>query len=233
MTMHPEISAIMAELNRRFSIVIHTRNSELIERDSPETPFWYLNVFISLAHEAMKMQFHAKRAFQEGEMNYLAWAARNLLELRVWTLYATESRQNALRFHQDQFVDGLSALRSLEKSAQKLPREEDAQCVKKIAAGLRPQMEQHATVAGVDDSLPYLSPKYLAKQLNLEGEFEIYNVLCSKMLHSTGYSVLVAQNDIDKRAIMDSAFRYAATCAFSILDALNAHLKSESLPYFE
>lgn len=223
---------MIADLNRRFAVGLTQRNMDLLRRDSPETPFWYLNVFIGISGEALKMQYHLKRAFQERELNYLAWAARNLLELRVWALYATVSRKNAKRFHQDQYVDGLSVLRALERTGEKLPRVVDANFIKEVAAALRPEMEKHASAAGVDEKMPYLSPKLLAKQFNLEGEFEMYNVLCSKVLHSTGYSVLVGQDPDNKASVMDSLFWYAATCALGILDTLNARLKSESLPTY-
>jgi hypothetical protein len=231
--MHPEIPAMMADLQRRFSMGIHYRNSELVKVDTPEHPFWYVNIFIGLAHETMKMQYHIRRAYAEGEINYCAWAARNLLELRVWTLYATASRENAWRFHQDQYADGLSLVRILERSADKLPRAMDAQFLKEAAATIRPLMEEHAAKADVTDKLPYLNAKQMSKQFDLEGEFELYNVMFSKVLHSTGLSVLVAQNEDSKVNTMDSMFRYAATCALAILDALNVRLKAENLPVFE
>jgi hypothetical protein len=134
----------MNSLERRFSKVIHYRNAELVRVDTPETPFWYVNIFIGLANEAMKMQYHLRRAYSEGEINYCAWAARNLLELRVWTLYASASRGNAWRFHQDQNADGMSLVRTLEQSAGKLLPGVDADFLKQAAATIRPQMVQHA-----------------------------------------------------------------------------------------
>jgi hypothetical protein len=64
--MHPEIPAMMADLQRRFSMRIHDRNCELVKVDTREHPFWYVNVFIGLAHETMKMQYHLRRAYTEG-----------------------------------------------------------------------------------------------------------------------------------------------------------------------
>ena len=223
---------MMLHLERRFSTTIH-RSIEMVKIDTPEHPFWYVNIFIGLAHESMKMQYHLRRAYGEGEINYCAWAARNLLELRIWMLYATASRENAWRFHQDQYADGLSLVRVFERAANKLPRAVDAQFLKEAAATIRPDIEDHAARAGVTDQFPFLNAKQISKEFDLEGEFELYNVMCSKLLHSTGFSVLVSQNKESEVNTMDSMFRYAATCAFAILDGLNQRLMAENLPIFE
>src|ERR1035441_10058833 len=39
------------------------------------------------------------------ELEYVAWAARNLLELAVWAKYATTSTENAKRLHSDHLID--------------------------------------------------------------------------------------------------------------------------------
>jgi len=93
--MNAEVQRLLNALDTRFSRTALLRCNELIGYDSPEHPFWHLNVFIGIVYETLKMQFHLKRAYKERELNYLAWAARNLLELRVWSLYTAKSEQNA------------------------------------------------------------------------------------------------------------------------------------------
>jgi hypothetical protein len=231
--MHPDTPKYVAQLDRRFSLNIVKTNMEIFKRESPELPFWYLNVFIGISGEALKMQYHLKRARQECEVNYIAWAARNILELRIWTLFASSSRENALRFHKDQYVDGLSAVRAMERAAQRVPRDVDAECLRAAANVLRKPMEERAKLEGVDESLPFLSAKVLSKQFQLDGEFEVFQVLCSKLLHSTGFSVLVAQNRDQRESTVDNIFRFGAMYALSILDELNSHLKAEGLPTYD
>lgn len=231
--MRDDIEALTSTLKHRFSDAILQCSAELVEIDTGEHPFWYTNVFIGLALQTTKMQEHLRRAYTEGDVNYCAWAARNLIELRIWTLYVTESNENVWRFHQDQHVDGLSLVRTIEKAAQKLHSEGDAQFLKRVAAALRPAMEEHAATTGVSDRLPFLNPKQVSKQFNLEGEFELYNVLYSKLLHATGLSVLVVQDKEMKAKTIDGMFSYAATCALTILERLNHRLRTESLPTFE
>ena len=231
--MNAEIATLTATLDRRFNRTVLVRCKELIEYDSPERPFWHLNVYIGLIHETLKMQFHLKRAYSELELNYLAWAARNLLELRVWSSYVVRSEQDAWRFHQDQFIDGVTAIRSMTKAADKIERAVDAEFLRSCAAGLRTKLEPLCANAGVNETSGYLSPKLIAKEVGLDGEFEVHNTITSKLLHATGFSVLVAQDDISKSQTTDSCFVYAASNALTILDLLNSHLKALGLPPFE
>jgi hypothetical protein len=60
--MDTEILQLTNELNRRFNKEIYVKSLQLIKLDSPEAPFWYSNVFIGLANETLRLQFHLKRA---------------------------------------------------------------------------------------------------------------------------------------------------------------------------
>lgn len=231
--MNAEIPRILDTLDARFGRSVLLKCNQLLGYDGPEHPFWHLNVFIGIAHEALKMQFHLKRAYEECELNYLAWAARNLLELRVWTLYATSSAQSAWRFHQDQFIDGLTSIRSIEKAAEKAGHTADADFLRSSAAAFREMLKPLAENACVGDADGYLSPRRVAKEVGIEVEFELHNTITSKLLHAPGLSVLVAQNEASKTQSMDSCFLYAASNALSLLDTLNAYMKTLGLPDFD
>jgi hypothetical protein len=68
--------------------------------------------------------------------------------------------------------------------------------------------------------------------MGIEGEFDVHNTITSKLLHATGFSVLVAGDELSTTNTMDSCFAYAASNALSILDTLNARTKTLSLPSF-
>jgi hypothetical protein len=40
-----------------------------------------------------------------GDVNYIAWLTRNLVELRIWAEYCSASDENALEFHEDSVRD--------------------------------------------------------------------------------------------------------------------------------
>jgi hypothetical protein len=48
-----------------------------------------------------------------GNLNLIAWASRNLLELTVFTKYVLKSGANARRFGDDRLIDGCELIVSL------------------------------------------------------------------------------------------------------------------------
>jgi hypothetical protein len=232
-SMDPEILHLTNELNRRFNKEIYVKSLDLIKLDSPEAPFWHSNVFIGLANETMKMQFHLKRAYAEAEPNYLCWAARTLLELRVWALYVVRSEPNARRFHQDQFIDALTALGAMDRAAGKVTRDAERTLLTTVSETLRTELKPKIDEAGVGPKDGFLSPRVIAREVGLEAEFDLHNSIVSKLVHATGFSVLVAQDDDSKRLTMDWTFKYAATNALNILHTVNTRLNELGLPVFE
>src|SRR5713101_2424593 len=75
---------------------------------------WWVQLFASLCSQVFSEYLFLKRAHEEkrDEASLLAWRARNLLELSVWCLYCSKSRENARRLYADAGRDvlGLSVL---------------------------------------------------------------------------------------------------------------------------
>jgi len=64
---------------------------------------WWVQLFASLCSQVFSEYLFLKRAHEEkrDEASLLAWRARNLLELSVWCLYCSKSRENARRLYAD------------------------------------------------------------------------------------------------------------------------------------
>jgi hypothetical protein len=65
---------------------------------------WWVQLFASLCFQAFSEYLCLKRAYHNREIidaPLLAWRARNLLELSVWSMYCTLSRENARRVYED------------------------------------------------------------------------------------------------------------------------------------
>lgn len=65
---------------------------------------WYVQVFAFLCCELFSEYLAIKREYenpQHGDVSLLAWRARNLLELQVWSVYCATSRDNARRLFED------------------------------------------------------------------------------------------------------------------------------------
>ena len=64
---------------------------------------WWVQLFGSLGFQIFSEYLSLKRGYEEkrDEASLLAWRARNLLELSVWCLYCSKSRENARRLYED------------------------------------------------------------------------------------------------------------------------------------
>ncbi len=77
----------------------------LNENEPPRDQNWYINIFVGIVTETWRVTRHMFSALQLQEVTYMAWAARNALELQVWTQYSI-ARAGMPPFHEDKFVDG-------------------------------------------------------------------------------------------------------------------------------
>ena len=73
---------------------------------------WYVQVLGSLCFQMFSEYLLMKRSYEEerdADSSLLAWRARNLLELSVWSIYCSKSRENARRIYEDAGRDTLAA----------------------------------------------------------------------------------------------------------------------------
>lgn len=226
-TVNPQLLPVVRQLDARFTDLIYLRCQELLKQK--EEDFWYHNIFIGLAMQTLKAQYHLKKAYcpPNDELCYLAWACRMLLELKVWTLYVIASEQNAKRFSQDQFVDGNTALQAVQRALAAIPPAPGTDEVQRTVAEMESQLKVKMDEAGVSYKDPFLSIKRVAKEVGLEVEYNVANVMFSKFVHATAFSVLVSVDTVDYMFVM------GAQNAFFILDTLSAHLRKLGLPTFD
>ncbi len=78
---------------------------------------WYVQLFGALCYQVFSEYHQLKNAYSAGHENasLLAWRARNLLELSVWSSYFTKDRQHARRLYEDAGRDVLDLLSTFEK----------------------------------------------------------------------------------------------------------------------
>jgi len=76
---------------------------------------WYVQIFGSLCYNVFSEYLLIKSAHAEkrrGDASLLAWRARNLLELSVWSMYCAKSRDNARRLYEDAGRDELDLFKA-------------------------------------------------------------------------------------------------------------------------
>jgi len=78
---------------------------------------WWVQLLGCLCFQVFSEYLSLKHAHEEkcDEASLLAWRARNLLELSVWCLYCSKSRENARRLYEDAGRDMLGLFSAFTK----------------------------------------------------------------------------------------------------------------------
>jgi hypothetical protein len=77
---------------------------ERLARNPGSDNAWYVQVLGALCSKVFSEYLLLKNAYaekREEDASQLAWRARNLLELSVWSMYVAQSRANARRLYED------------------------------------------------------------------------------------------------------------------------------------
>src|SRR6266851_3313321 len=77
---------------------------ERLAENPGEDNGWYVQVIGGLCFCVFSEYLSLKRAYDEHRdrgSSLLAWRARNLLELSMWSLYSSKGRENARRLYED------------------------------------------------------------------------------------------------------------------------------------
>jgi hypothetical protein len=147
--------------------------------------YHFFEIVRDLVDATIKNFNELRRGYVTGNLNLIAWASRNLLELSIFTKYVLNSGENARRFADDRLVDGcelLIALRDLEHYHDPntpTPGLDDA---------LR-RMEAQKAAENVT-ARRHLETSALAKEVGMEQEFRSMNRVSSKLVHPTAWSML-------------------------------------------
>jgi hypothetical protein len=110
-----------------------------------------------------------------GDVNYIAWLTRNLVELRIWAEYCSASDENALEFHED-------SVRDLIELNQKVPGidDETKKELDKAKAMLLKPKPAHK----------FKSARDAATDVDMLTFYEQNNKMLSKFAHPTALSVM-------------------------------------------
>lgn len=104
--------------------------------------------------------------------------------------------------------------------------------VQRTVAEMKSQLKIKMDEASVSDTDPFLRIKRVAKEVGLEVEYNVTNVMLSKFVHATAFSVLVS-GDKGQNTSVDRIFVMGAQNALFILDTLSARLRKLGLPTFD
>jgi hypothetical protein len=223
---------LLAILEARFTPKILDTCDE-IRQTNTDKP-WQNDIIVGLARRCYNLQKHLRRGYAESDEHYMAWAARTLLELKVWTEYVTVSEDNLRRFFQDMYVDARTAFQVGAKATAGLDDHPLKAASQKILDNAKPDLGAKLEGAEVSESERYLRLSDVAKELALEIEFSIANMTFSKWAHATAQSVLLPVYAEGKPDSKDRLFlMMGAGNAVLVIEKLSDYLKKRDLPTFE
>lgn len=190
----------------------------------------WADTLLCLQAEALKAYSHLWLTPAVDDLQYAAFATRNLLELAVWTGYCTASEENAKRFMQDSARDAAGvakAFANLPKDFPGMASIDREGSLDQLKSGL----ETWATSVGLDQlDHNYLTVADAARQLSEQyyPGYRLLSVLLSKLVHPTAISVKTSwPKEFAHQSV--ATFRHLGTLLFSTV----LLVISQSLPTLE
>jgi hypothetical protein len=159
---------------------------------------WWVEVFSSLCASVFSEYLSLKHAYEDphSESALIAWRARSLLELSVWSIYCSRDTENARRLYADGGRDVLGLFSAFVKwSAATGQESTDAGAADQAKSELR----RKAAVQGVESlEGKYKEVSEAAKEVGMGDHFALSNRLLSKFAHPTAMQVLAPKTAMQK-----------------------------------
>jgi len=149
------------------------------------------DTLLCISAEALRAYAELWRAEEGKNIQYTAFAARNLLELLVWAQYCAVSEESAARFRQDAARDAYGMVAALDKLANQFPSTQVD--FSQIIAETKPSLQRLSAVTGIDETdTRFRSVAEAARQLGSEvaASYRGLNIILSKFVHPTAMSVI-------------------------------------------
>lgn len=154
-----------------------------------------------------------------------AWAARNLLELRIITSYVLLSKQNADRFVGDMFSDGIEFFEAIQRIQKRHAVDAGIDC----DSGPLQQTLINLTTEMTNRSLPspakHLQMRDMAALASLSDEYRDMNRICSKLVHRTAFSVLAFREVGELQYVAPLMFHTGSRYALEVWELLKGHVE--------
>lgn len=166
---------------------------------------WLFEVFASLCAQILEEYSHLKKTYDSklGQAtSEIAWRARNLLELFIWSAYCSNSTENARRFYEDAERDMQHLMESFIKWGAATGQDSNwLSDFSGVKESLREKMLQEG-INNIDDK--YTDVRDAAKAIGNYESFIMENRLLSKFTHPTALLIL-RPNDLEEK-LRDSFF---------------------------
>jgi hypothetical protein len=180
---------------------------------------WQVQLFAALCYQVFSEYRRLKEAFEAEvvDPSQMAWRARNLLELSVWSIFFTKSRANAWRLYEDAGQDAMNIFDEFQRWGQSSGQQAD--WLSNINIG-KSELAIRAANEGIDSlDGKYMRVEGAAEICGLKDMFKIENKTLSKFAHPTAMQILGTADD-EKQRLQRDTFYSKGCCYF--LGAFNA-----------
>ena len=207
--------------------VANTLIEQLCANPGAAGPAW-VQVFASLAAATFSEYLALKSAYEDPKSDpaLIAWRARNLLELSVWGIYCSRSRENALRFFADGGRDLLNLFAAFEKWTEIVNKAAIPPAEMKEVAREKEELAARAALQGIESlEGAYVQVGEAAKAIGMGANFAVANKMLSKFAHPTAMQVLAPARVDEKLALQKQLF-FSHGCLFfkGAFDAIEGSL---------
>ena len=174
---------------------------------------WYVQVIGGLSFSVCSEYLSLRNAYEtngDKRSSLLAWRARNLLELCVWSLYSAKARENARRIYEDAGRDVRQVFDIF--SDWGVATVQDAEWIEHLR-NANERLNQRAVREGIDSLVgSYKQVSEAAVECGLGEHFRISFKMLSKFAHPTAMQVLAAPDE--RRDALQRDVFYGKGCLY-------------------
>jgi hypothetical protein len=182
--------------------------------ENPDTGnSWYVELFCSLCYIVFSEYLLIKNAHtnkQRGDGPLLAWRARNLLELLVWSTYCSKSRDNARRLYEDAGRDALDVFGAFKAWGEKTAQSTDWLDAFTSAGHDLSQRAALVRIETLDGS--YKRVADASKECGIADHYALSFKMLSKFAHPTAMQILAPRDE--ERDTKQRDYFFSQGCLF-------------------
>ena len=192
---------------------------DYLNGEPTNTP-WFFNTITALLR-AIGREYHHLNIGYEKTGRVLSWAARNLMEIDIFTEYVLKSKDNAKRFSEDQFIDALDIFSSFKAWIIGGEPNSTTPLLDLTIA----EMERVKSQQGITRT-KYLRTEDIAKSLNRLDEYKHFNKVASKLIHPTAWSLFAVQEESELLMLKPYLYRTGTFHFTATYSAIREHVQT-------
>jgi hypothetical protein len=189
---------------------------------------WWVQLFGALCSHVFSEYQILKNAYenrQRGDVPLLAWRARNLLELSVWSAYCAQNRQNARRVFEDAGRDAAGLFDAFMKWGTATAQSVDWS--NRLASAKQDLSVRALHSEGIDSlDEAYKQVSDAAKECGLGDHFKLGFKFLSKFSHPTAMRLLAPPDERREDMQREMFFGYGCLFFTGAFDALEGQLRT-------